>query len=54
VPVEVAHVEGVNHLLVPADTGEVSEYGGLSSKQVSSEATGTIARWLQATLTAAR
>jgi pimeloyl-ACP methyl ester carboxylesterase len=54
VPVEVAHVEGVNHLLVPAVSGEISEYSGLSSQQVSAEATGTVARWLQSTLAAAK
>ena len=34
-PVEVVKVPGVNHLLVPATTGEVDEYGTLKDKQVS-------------------
>ena len=50
VAVEVARVPGVNHLLVPATTGEVTEYASLSAQQVSPEATGAIAKWLTATL----
>lgn len=50
VAVEVARVPGVNHLLVPATTGEVTEYASLSTQQVSPEATGAIAKWLTATL----
>jgi len=52
--VEVVRVAGVNHLLVPADTGEVSEYASLSARQVSPEATGAIAKWLTATMPATR
>ncbi len=48
--VEVVRVPGVNHLLVPATTGEVTEYASLSAQQVSPEATGAIAKWLTATL----
>lgn len=48
--VEVTKVPGVNHLLVPARTGEVSEYGALESKQVSPAATDPIAAWLTRTL----
>ena len=44
--VEVVMVAGVNHLLIPAATGEVSEYGSLAGKDVSSDATAAIARWL--------
>jgi hypothetical protein len=43
-------VPGVNHLLVPAKTGEVSEYGALEPKQVSPAATEPIAAWLTRTL----
>jgi pimeloyl-ACP methyl ester carboxylesterase len=50
VDVEVAKVPGVNHLLVPAVTGEVSEYGRLEPKQVSPAATDPIAAWLTRTL----
>jgi pimeloyl-ACP methyl ester carboxylesterase len=46
-PVEVVKVEGVNHLLVPAKTGEVSEYATLGADaKVSSEVTGAIASFL--------
>ena len=50
VPVEVVTVPDVNHLLVPASTGEVSEYASLANREVSGEATGAIAKWLTATL----
>lgn len=52
VATEVVRVPGVNHLLVPATTGEVSEYASLSSAQVSADATGAIAKWLTATFAA--
>lgn len=47
VPVEVVKVPGVNHLLVPAKTGEVSEYGSLGADaKVSTQVTGAIASFL--------
>jgi pimeloyl-ACP methyl ester carboxylesterase len=47
VPVEVVKVPGVNHLLVPAKTGEVSEYGSLGpDAKVSAQVTGAIASFL--------
>ena len=46
VPTDVVKVPGVNHLLVPATTGEVSEYATLAAKQVSSDATAPVAEWL--------
>jgi pimeloyl-ACP methyl ester carboxylesterase len=46
-PVEVVHVAGVNHLLVPATTGEVQEYPQLKDKTVSPEVASTIAGWLK-------
>jgi len=49
-PVDVVKVPGVNHLLVPAKTGEVSEYGSLEVKQVSPAVTTPIADWLTRTL----
>ena len=49
VATEAVRVPGVNHLLVPATTGEVSEYASLSSANVSPDATGAIAKWLTAT-----
>jgi uncharacterized protein len=43
---EVVHVPGVNHLLVPARTGEVSEYPSLADKTISGEVPTMIANWL--------
>ena len=47
--VEVITVRGVNHLLVPAPTGEVSEYGSLTDRTVSKDVTKTIVDWLTKT-----
>jgi pimeloyl-ACP methyl ester carboxylesterase len=49
-PVDVVKVPGVNHLLVPATTGEVNEYAALAATQVSPEVTRPIAEWLAKTL----
>ena len=47
VPVEVVKVPGVNHLLVPAKTGDVSEYGSLGpDAKVSPQVTSAIATFL--------
>ncbi|MCC6989125.1 MAG: alpha/beta fold hydrolase [Acidobacteria bacterium] len=54
VAVEVVRIPGVNHLLVPATTGEVSEYGSLSAREVSADATSAMARWLTNTLAVAK
>ena len=40
-------VPGINHLLVPAKTGEVSEYGSLSAEKVSPLVATQIAEWLK-------
>ena len=45
--VEVVHIPGINHLLVPAKTGEVQEYQQLSEKQVSAKVSEAIAAWLK-------
>jgi dipeptidyl aminopeptidase/acylaminoacyl peptidase len=45
--VEVLHLPGVNHLLVPATTGEVSEYGTLADRKVTPAASKAIADWLK-------
>ena len=42
-PVEVVHLPGVNHLLVPATTGEVQEYPQLKQKTISPDVASTIA-----------
>ncbi len=46
-PVEVVHLAGVNHLLVPATTGEVKEYAELKQKSISPEVASTIVAWLK-------
>jgi pimeloyl-ACP methyl ester carboxylesterase len=52
--VEVVRVPDVNHLLVPATTGEVSEYGDLKDTHVSAAVNQAIVAWLNKTLSAAR
>ena len=52
--VEVVTVRGVNHLLVPAVTGEVDEYGSLTDRNVSKDVAGAITGWLARTFTAVR
>jgi pimeloyl-ACP methyl ester carboxylesterase len=52
--VDVVKVPNVNHLLVPATTGEVSEYGDLKDKHVSAAVNEAIVTWLNKTLSAAR
>jgi len=52
--VEVVKVPAINHLLVPATTGEVSEYADLKDKNVSKAVTGPIVTWLNKTLSPAR
>jgi pimeloyl-ACP methyl ester carboxylesterase len=53
-PPAVVKVPGVNHLLVPATTGEIDEYSTLTDKRVSAEVSTPIVSWLVKTLTAAR
>ena len=53
-PPDVVKVPGVNHLLVPATTGEVDEYGSLKDKQVSRQVTDAIVTWLKKTLSTVR
>jgi pimeloyl-ACP methyl ester carboxylesterase len=51
VPTDVLLVPGVNHLFVPAKTGEVSEYATLGeSAEVSPAVTSGISAWLKKTL----
>ncbi len=52
--VAVVTVREVNHLLVPAITGDPREYAVLKDRQVSTEAATAIAGWLTKTLTPAR
>ena len=48
--VQVAKFPTLNHLLVPAKTGEVDEYAKLETKAVAPEVSAKIAEWLGATL----
>lgn len=50
--IDVVKVPGVNHLLVPATTGEADEYARLGNVQVSPAVTDAIAAWLKKTLVA--
>jgi pimeloyl-ACP methyl ester carboxylesterase len=50
--VEVVVVRGVNHLLVPATTGDVREYGTLADRNVSKDVTMAIGDWLKKTFAA--
>lgn len=44
---ELSVVEGVNHLLVPAVTGEMDEYPSLQDRTVSPRLIGTLVAWLK-------
>lgn len=46
VSVDVAALPGLNHLLVPAQTGEIEEYAVLPEKKVSPVATAAIGTWM--------
>jgi uncharacterized protein len=50
VGVDVVKVPGVNHLLLPATTGEVDEYASMSGKTVSTAVTSAISLWLAKTM----
>ncbi len=52
--VDVVKLPGINHLLVPAKTGEVSEYGTLDDRSVSPEVARVVAAWLETTFTSQR
>ena len=47
-------VRGVNHLLVPAVTGEVNEHGTLPDRNVSKDVTMAVADWLKKTFASIR
>ena len=54
-PVEVVKVPGVNHLLVPAKTGDVTEYGSLGpDARVSPQITSAIADFMKKALSTSR
>jgi pimeloyl-ACP methyl ester carboxylesterase len=48
-PVQLVKIPGINHLLVPATSGEVDEYGTLKDKRISPTVATTVASWLQKT-----
>jgi pimeloyl-ACP methyl ester carboxylesterase len=50
--IEVVVVRGVNHLLIPAFTGEVTEYASLTDRNVSKEVSGALTAWLTKTFAA--
>ena len=52
--VSVVNVVGVNHLLVPAVTGELGEYPSLSDKNISEGAGAAITDWLAKTFASVR
>jgi pimeloyl-ACP methyl ester carboxylesterase len=54
VPVDVVRLPGLNHLLVPATTGEVEEYTALTSREISADVARSIADWLPGAFEAAR
>ena len=49
-PVEVVKAAGVNHLLVPATTGELDEYATLPDKHISPAVSSAVVDWLKKTL----
>jgi uncharacterized protein len=49
-PAQVVKVPGVNHLLVPANTGEPDEYATLPDKHISPIVSNAVVTWLQKTL----
>jgi len=52
--VDLVVVKGVNHLLQPAVTGDVSEYQKLAAKGVSPDVSSAVVGWLQRTLPESR
>ena len=47
--VELLVIKGVNHLLVPAVTGELREYGSLPDRKLSADIPTALAAWLTRT-----
>ena len=50
--VKLVKIPGINHLLVPAQTGETEEYGKLADRTISPSATSAIGAWLKEALKA--
>ena len=51
-PFEVVKIPGVNHLFVPATTGEVEEYPTLKEKRITPALASAIVAWLRKTMPA--
>jgi pimeloyl-ACP methyl ester carboxylesterase len=49
-PTDVVHLPGANHLLVPARTGSVGEYGSLEARAITPVAAQEISGWLKKAL----
>jgi dipeptidyl aminopeptidase/acylaminoacyl peptidase len=47
-PVEIKVLPSLNHLFVPAKSGEVSEYGSLDAREIAPEVASLVAEWLMA------
>ena len=52
--IDAVSVRGVNHLLIPATTGEVTEYATLPDRNVSRDVSAAVAGWLTKTFAAVR
>ena len=52
--VELVIIKGVNHLLVPAVTGEIREYGALPDRNLSADVSSVLAGWLTRTFAAVK
>jgi pimeloyl-ACP methyl ester carboxylesterase len=52
--VELVIVKGVNHLMTPAITGEVREYGALTDRNISADVSAAIVGWLTRTFAAVK
>jgi alpha-beta hydrolase superfamily lysophospholipase len=52
--VHVVRLPGVNHLMLPATTGEIEEYGTLPDREFSPAASAAVVDWLRKTFSAVR
>jgi pimeloyl-ACP methyl ester carboxylesterase len=52
--IEVVVVRGVNHLLVPATTGDIAEYATLTDRNVSGDVKAAVTSWLTKTFAAVK
>jgi len=50
--VEVVVIRGINHLLIPAFTGDLGEYPSLTDRNVSKDVSGAVGAWLTKTFAA--